>query len=90
MKIQTVYFKIEGCYIVHVSKKSYAELKQSVKAYNNEIDETDGLENKLASKFRVTIDSNHKEVVAENILNQDFFNVFQTSLIFQQRVVYGI
>nr|WP_280955940.1 hypothetical protein [Bacteroides coprosuis] len=31
------------------------------------------LKSKLARKFRVTTDSNHKEPVADNILNQDFF-----------------
>lgn len=33
-----------------------------------------GLKSKLAPKFRATTDSNHKEPVAENILNQDFFS----------------
>ena len=33
-----------------------------------------GLKSKLARRFRVTTDSNHKGPVAKNILNQDFFS----------------
>ncbi len=74
-KIQTAYFKAKGRYgspriQAELSKTGTAVSKPTVAKYLNEM----GLKSKLARKFRVTTDSNHKEPVAENILNQDFFS----------------
>lgn len=73
-KIQSVYFKAKGRYGSPRIKEELCRIgtkvsRSTVAKYMKQI----GLKNKLARKFRVTTDSNYKEPVAENILNQDFF-----------------
>ena len=74
-KIQTAYFKAKGRYGSPRIKEELCRTgtevsRPTVAKYMKQM----GLKSKLARKFRVTTDSNHKEPVAENILNQDFFS----------------
>jgi putative transposase len=74
-KIQTVYFKAKGRYgspriKEELCRTGTAVSRPTVAKYMKQM----GLKSKLARKFRVTTDSNHKEPVADNILNQDFFS----------------
>ncbi len=72
-KIQAAYFKAKGRYgspgiHAELCRTGTAVSKPMVAKYMKQM----GLKSKLARKFRVTTDSNHKKPVAENILNQDF------------------
>ena len=74
-KIQTVYFKAKGRYgspriKEELCRTGTAVSRPTVAKYMKQM----GLKSKLARKFRVTTDSNHKEPVADNILNL-FFTV---------------
>ena len=73
-KIQAAYFKAKGRYGSPRIKEELCRTgtevsRPTVAKYMKQMD----LKSKLARKFRVTTDSNHKEPVADNILNQDFF-----------------
>ena len=72
-KIQTAYFKAKGrygspCIQVELSRTGTEVSRPTVAKYMKQM----GLRSKLARKFRVTADSNHKEPVADNLLNRDF------------------
>lgn len=74
-KIHTVYFKAKGRYgsprIKEELCRTGTKISQPTPAkYIKEM----GLKSKLARKYRVTTDSNHKEPVANNMLNRDFFS----------------
>lgn len=75
IQIQTVYFKAKGRYgsprIKEELCRNGTKVSQpTVAKYMKEM----GLKSKLARKYRVTTDSNHKEPVADNLLQRDFFS----------------
>ena len=76
-KIQTAYFKAKGRYgsprIKEELCRTGTKVSQpTVAKYMKQM----GLKSKLARKYRVTTDSNHKEPVADNLLQRDFFSFY--------------
>lgn len=74
-KIQEVYFRAKGRYGSPRVKEELCRTGTKVSTptvakYMKEM----RLRGKLARKFKVTTDSNHKELVADNLLKRDFFS----------------
>lgn len=74
-KIQTAYFNAKGRYGSPRIKEELCRTgtKVSVPTVTKYMKQM-GLRSRLARKYRITTDSNHKEPVAENILQRDFFS----------------
>lgn len=76
VKLQEVYFRAKGRYGSPRIKEELCQTGTKVSTptvakYMKEM----SLRSKLARKFRVTTNSNHKEPVADNLLKRDFFSV---------------
>lgn len=77
-RIRTAYDLAQGCY---GSPRLTKELQQSGFSASNKTVakhmKVMGLRSKLSRKYRSTSDSSHKEPVAENVLNREFFSFSQ-------------
>lgn len=75
VKIQTAYFKAKGRYgnprikeeLCRTGTKASTLIVDKCMYYN-------GLKRRLARKYRLTTDPNHKEPVTDNLLKRDFFS----------------
>ena len=72
-KIQTLYFEFKQRYgspriTAELHALGYQISRVTVAKYMKEL----GLKSKLSKKFRITTDSKHNYLIAENVLNRDF------------------